>query len=85
MTAAKSDAWVELVSVLGGPTQVRDLGLAYYNLAMEREKPARAQAEQLLTVAARVMRVMRRCWDHWGFWRRWMDQARGQRGSTGRR
>ena len=44
---------VELVSVLPGPTKVRDLGLAYYNLAVEGAKPARVKAEQLLTVAAR--------------------------------
>ncbi len=49
----RSDAAVELVSVLGGPTKARDLGLAYYNLAVGGVKPARATAERLLTVAAR--------------------------------
>ena len=44
---------VELVSVLGGPTQVRDLGLAYYNLAVNGSKPAGVRAKQLLMVAAR--------------------------------
>ena len=46
-------AAVELVSVLAGPTKARDLGLAYYNLAVDGVKPARAKAEQLLMVAAR--------------------------------
>lgn len=50
----KGDEAVELVSVLPGPTKVRDLGLAYYNLAVDGVKPARAKAEQLLTVAARA-------------------------------
>ena len=49
----RTDVPVELVSVLGGPTQVRDLGLAYYNLAVDGMKPARVKAKQLLTVAAR--------------------------------
>ncbi len=53
VAAAEGDGSVELVSVLAGPTKVRDLGLAYYSLAVDGVKPARAKAEQLLTVAAR--------------------------------
>ncbi len=52
--ATTGDAAVELVSVLPGPTKARDLGLAYYNLAVDGVKPARAKAERLLTVAARL-------------------------------
>ncbi len=53
MDPVKTDTPVELVSVLGGPTQVRDLGLAYYNLAIDGMKTARSRAKQLLMVAAR--------------------------------
>ncbi len=52
-TAVEGEEPVELVPVLAGPTKVRDLGLAYYSLAVDGVKPARAKAEQLLTVAAR--------------------------------
>lgn len=51
---AEGGGAVELVSVLAGPTKVRDLGLAYYNLAVDGMKQARARAEQLLTVATRT-------------------------------